>query len=321
MPKKKVIDYVKLGLFVTAGLVILVVSLYFVGSKKNLFGDTFKLYVEFRDINGLKKGNNVRYGGIDIGSVDDIIIVNDTTIKIEMVLESQMKSLIKKDSEAGIGTDGLMGDKLINIHAGSPGAETIAEGDVIRAQESIDTDEMLRTLQFTNNNVAIVSANLKSLTETINKSKGTLYTVLMDTTLSEQIHRALQNIENASRQLSDLGSDLSAAGNDLQDGKGLLGTLLKDSSVASDFKSTMASIKTSGEQLNAATQNMQVMMETAAHGNGSLNMLLSDTSIANNFRNAIQNIDSSSVKLNENLEALQHSWLLRGYFKKQEKKN
>src|SRR5262245_31239776 len=123
MAKKTTINYVKLGVFVTAGVLILVVSLYFIGSKRNLFGNTFSLYVNFKDVNGLRKGNNVRYAGIDVGTIGKIEIMNDTTIKIEMILEEKMKSMIRKTSIASIGTDGLMGDKLIDISAGSSGSE------------------------------------------------------------------------------------------------------------------------------------------------------------------------------------------------------
>jgi len=319
MAKKNTLNYVKLGVFVTTGFLILVVSLYFIGSKKNLFGNTFSLFVNFKDINGLTKGNNVRYGGIDVGTVGKIEILNDTTIKVEMVLEEKMKAMIRKNSIAGIGTDGLMGDKIIEIEAGNPGSENVGDNDMIFSQESVDTDEMLRTLQFTNNNVAIVSANLKSLTETINKSKGTLYTVFMDTTLSMQINRAVSNIQSASNHLNAVGEDLSAASSGLQQGNGLLGALLKDTSIANEFKASMASIKSSAEQLNAATKNMQEVMEQVNHGNGTLNALVNDSATAASLKSAIKNIDSSSVKLNENLEAMRYSWPFKGYFKKQEK--
>ena len=319
MTKEKT-NYVKLGIFVTAGLLLLVVGLYFIGSNKNLFGSTFKLYVVFKDVNGLKEGNNVRYGGIDVGTVKEILINSDTAIKIEMVLEERMKKVIRKNSVANIGTDGLMGDKLVNIDAGSADQPTVEEGDEIEALEFVNTDDMLRTLEFTNQNVAVVSANLKSLTETINKSRGTLYTVLMDTTLSGHFRNALENIESASQYLSNLARDISTVGTDLKKGNGLLGTLLKDTLLTADFKTTMAQIKTSGEQINAATKNMQEVFENANHGNGSVSALINDSVTADHLRMAIQYIDSSAFRLNEDLEALKHSWLLRGYFRKQQKK-
>ena len=119
---KETPNYIKLGILVTVGLVLLVVGLYFIGSNKNLFGSTFKLYAVFKDVNGLKAGNNVRYAGIDVGTVENILINNDTTIRVEMVIEERMKDVIKKNSIAGIGTDGLMGDRLINIDAASSDA-------------------------------------------------------------------------------------------------------------------------------------------------------------------------------------------------------
>lgn len=317
---KETPNYIKLGIFVTVGLVLLVVGLYFIGSNKNLFGSTFKLYAVFKDVNGLKAGNNVRYAGIDVGTVENILINNDTTIRVEMVIEERMKDVIKKNSIAGIGTDGLMGDKLINIDAGSSDAKTVDEGDEITSLAFVNTEEMLRTLEFTNQNVAVVSANLKSLTETINKSRGTLYTVLMDTTLAGHFQNALENIDSASNYLNGLARDISTVGADLKSGNGIVGTLLYDTALNSDFKSTMELIRISGEQIHSATLNIQEVFEKVNHGNGALSVLVNDSTTAFQLREAIQHIDSSSIKLNEDLEGLKHSFLLRSYFRKKEKK-
>lgn len=318
---KETPNYIKLGIFVTTGLVLLVVGLYFIGSNKNLFGSTFKLYAVFKDVNGLKEGNNVRYGGIDVGTVEHILINNDTAIRVEMVIEERMKAVIRKNSIAGIGTDGLMGDKLINIDAGSSDAKTVDEGDEIASLAFVNTEEMLRTLEFTNQNVAVVSANLKSLTETINKSRGTLYTVLMDTTIAGHFHNALENIESASNYLNGLARDISSVGTDLKSGNGIVGTLLNDTALNSDFKNTMALIKISGDQIHSATLNIQEVFEKVNHGNGTISTLVNDSITAFQLRHAIQYIDSSSIKLNEDLEGLKHSFLLRSYFRKKEKKS
>ncbi len=317
---KETPNYIKLGIFVTVGLVLLVVGLYFIGSNKNLFGSTFKLYAVFKDVNGLKAGNNVRYAGIDVGTVENILINNDTTIRVEMVIEERMKDVIRRNSIAGIGTDGLMGDKLINIDAGSSDAKTVDEGDEITSLAFVNTEEMLRTLEFTNQNVAVVSANLKSLTETINKSRGTLYTVLMDTTLAGHFQNALENIDSASNYLNGLARDISTVGADLKSGNGIVGTLLYDTALNSDFKSTMELIRISGEQIHSATLNIQEVFEKVNHGNGALSVLVNDSTTAFQLREAIQHIDSSSIKLNEDLEGLKHSFLLRSYFRKKEKK-
>lgn len=317
---KETPNYIKLGIFVTVGLVLLVVGLYFIGSNKNLFGSTFKLYAVFKDVNGLKAGNNVRYAGIDVGTVENILINNDTTIRVEMVIEERMKDVIRRNSIAGIGTDGLMGDKLINIDAGSSDAMTVDEGDEITSLAFVNTEEMLRTLEFTNQNVAVVSANLKSLTETINKSRGTLYTVLMDTTLAGHFQNALENIDSASNYLNGLARDISTVGADLKSGNGIVGTLLYDTALNSDFKSTMELIRISGEQIHSATLNIQEVFEKVNHGNGALSVLVNDSTTAFQLREAIQHIDSSSIKLNEDLEGLKHSFLLRSYFRKKEKK-
>jgi phospholipid/cholesterol/gamma-HCH transport system substrate-binding protein len=110
---------IRLGLFVLVGMVLLIVGLYFIGSNRNMFSKTFTLYATFKDVNGLREGNNVRYAGIDIGTIDAIDIVNDTTIRVTMLLKQDLQKVIRKNSLTNIGTDGLMGDKLMNIEPGT----------------------------------------------------------------------------------------------------------------------------------------------------------------------------------------------------------
>src|ERR1039457_3677637 len=105
---KEIIRNIRLGVFVVAGVLMLIVALYFIGNNKNIFGKSFKLYVVFPNVRGLQPGNNVRYDGINVGTVAKIEIVNDTCIKVEMNIETDLKKVIRKNSIATIGTDGLM---------------------------------------------------------------------------------------------------------------------------------------------------------------------------------------------------------------------
>ena len=153
----------KLGLLVAIGTLFLIVAMYLIGDKQNLFGDTFKISADFNNVNGLTEGNNVRFGGINVGTIESVKITSDTTIRVVMLIEKESQDFIKKNSLASVGTDGLMGNKLININSVSFPSESVQEGDVIGTLRPIETDEMIRTLNRTNEDIAVIVHNLKHI--------------------------------------------------------------------------------------------------------------------------------------------------------------
>jgi len=311
---------IRLGAFVVAGLLLLVTGLYFIGSNKNMFGKTFTLYAGFRNVGGLQTGNNVRFAGIDVGTIDKIEIVNDTVIRVKMNVNIDLKKVIRKNSRASIGTDGLMGNKLVNIDPGTEQSAEVSEGDQLASMQTVNTEEMLRTLELTNQNIAVVSANLKNITENIYKSHGTLYTVLMDSTIGSGFKRTISNIEGVSTDLTSITGDLSGVTSNVQQGKGLLGTLLKDTVMSAELAQAISDMKKSSEQISATAGELNRSFQKINGGNGTIGTLMNDSITAQHLKSSIVALDSSALKFNENMEALKHTWPLRGYFRKQAKK-
>src|SRR6478736_5095986 len=109
---------IRLGIFVIIGLALFIVTVYFIGQKQKLFGGTNDLYTVFNNVNGLELGNNVRYSGVNVGTVSEIIMINDTTIKVTMMIDDAIFHHIKKNAIATIKSDGLVGNMIINIVPG-----------------------------------------------------------------------------------------------------------------------------------------------------------------------------------------------------------
>ncbi|HLP18896.1 MAG TPA: MlaD family protein, partial [Chitinophagales bacterium] len=317
----EVINNIRLGLFVIIGTGLLIVALYFIGSNTNLFSKTFKVYAKFENVNGLKKGNNVRYAGIDVGTIKKIEIVNDTTIRVEMSIESDLKKVIRINSMASIGTDGLMGNKLINISSGSADSALINDGALLASVPILNTDEMLRTLDKTNKNILVISANLRSITQNITDSRGTLYTVLMDTSISAQLRHTLHNVDVVSTNILQMSADLNSVVSDAKNGNGLIATLVSDTVMSADLIKAVKEIKSAGEQVNSSAGTLKVILEKAKNGNGTVATLINDTASANSLKRSLVNVEISTQKFSENMEALKHNFLFKGYFTKQEKEN
>src|SRR5690606_35802757 len=196
--KKTKKETFNLGLFVVIGMVIFITAVYFIGEKKNMFDKTFTISANFNNVNGLMHGNNVRYSGINVGTVKNINMINDSTINVELIINEKMVIHIKKDAIATIGSDGLVGNMIVNIIPGEGSADPIAQGDVIETYTKISTGEMLNTLNTTNENAALLTSKLLDIVNSINKGKGTLGMLIKDTLVANNLKLTLENLKYAS---------------------------------------------------------------------------------------------------------------------------
>ena len=202
MPKEKNYKW-KLGLFSVAALIVAVAAIYYIGKQKNKFGSVFHLSAMFNSVSGLKIGSNVRFGGIDVGTVDDIALVTDSSVQVLMIIQHNIQKFIKKDDKVSIGSEGLMGDKVLVIAPGTTGLGVVADGDSLATTQPIETDQIMASVKTSADNAAIITANLADITSRINHGKGALGKLLVDTTLSSNISSTMKNLKKSSEGLNE----------------------------------------------------------------------------------------------------------------------
>jgi phospholipid/cholesterol/gamma-HCH transport system substrate-binding protein len=200
MPKEKNYKW-KLGLFSIAMLVLAISAIYYIGKQKNKFGSTVTITSRFKSVSGLKTGSNVQVGGIDVGTVDDIALITDTTVEVSMIIQKGVEKFIKKDAKASIGTEGLMGDKVIILVPGSPDTTAVRNGDTLAALAPVETDAIIASLKISADNAALITANLADISYRISHGKGALGRLLRDTTLSANISATMQNLNSSTKKL------------------------------------------------------------------------------------------------------------------------
>jgi phospholipid/cholesterol/gamma-HCH transport system substrate-binding protein len=309
---------IRVGAFVLVGTVLLIFSLYLIGAKQNLFGSTFELKSQFKNVNGLMPGNNVRFTGIDVGTVKSVEIINDSTVDVTMIIEDKVQAFIKKNSTAMVGTDGLMGNKLINILTSNEASESVEDGDFLASKSPLGTDDMMRTLNITNENVKDITVDLKKIVHRLN-SPNTLWSILMDTIVAENVKQAIVNIKVTGERTAIITGDLSRIVKHIKNGKGSIGALIADTSFAVKLNQSIVNIKLITDSLALVTGDMHYITSKVKKGEGGIGTVLMDTTFVNNLNESMKNIKSGTENFDENMEALKHNILLRNYFKKKEK--
>lgn len=309
---------IRLGLFVILGLLIFIIAVYFIGDKQKMFGKTNHLTAVFNNVNGLELGNNVRYSGINVGTVRGIEMINDTAIQVDMIIDKTIFSYIKQDAVAIIGSDGLVGNMVINIIPRKGDGLKVKPGDKIKSMNRIRTDDMLNTLGVTNKNAANLTADLLKITNDINNGKGTLGLLVRDTALGKDLKETMRYIRTAGKGTSELVTKLNNLVSSLDQKDNLIG-VIKDSAVANDVKTIIRNLEKSSSEIDKVVHNLNSTILNVKDGKGSLNYLANDPELVRKIDSTMTNINQASFRLNEDLEALKHNFLFRGYFKKQEK--
>ncbi|MBC7488440.1 MAG: MCE family protein [Cytophagaceae bacterium] len=192
--KNEIGNKVKLGIFITAGSVLLLVAIYFIGARQHLFDRTIIITGIFKDANGLMVGNNVRFLGINIGTIEGISIMTDSTVRVDMQIEEDIKKFIKTDSKAIISSEGLMGNKAISLTPGDSGT-VIKDGDSIATIKPADMDMIMAKLNKTVDNASLITGDMAVITKNIRNGKGSVGKLFSDTVFAENLDQTLVNLK------------------------------------------------------------------------------------------------------------------------------
>jgi phospholipid/cholesterol/gamma-HCH transport system substrate-binding protein len=192
----------KLGMFVTIGLILFMVTIYFIGKQQNLFGSTFHITSTFKTVSGLQVGNNVRFSGINIGTVEEIQLINDSSVVVKLVIKEEVKQFIKTDARASIGSEGLMGDKVLTISPGNKSNKIIANNGKLASIDAIEMDDIMKSVKKSVDNAGIISEELAVFTHNMNNGNGALSRLMTDPKLANTLTKTITNLESGTQGFS-----------------------------------------------------------------------------------------------------------------------
>lgn len=291
----------KLGIFIFLGSTLLVVLIFLLGNKDQLFTSTFTLKAYFKNTEGLRNGASVRFGGIDIGAVKDIQILNDTTgrVEITMRIKEEVKRFIKKDSRASIETEGLVGNKVVMISMGSVSAEEITDGGIILSKEPLSFSDIIEETQGIMAYTKDMTKNLAEIVQKVNQGEGTIGRILND----DQLYNAATNLTNtADKNLTSISDDMKE--------------------VLSLFDDLGKGVEDVVKNVNKIVARVDTVLQGVSEGKGLLGSLVSEkgkegktlNQILDNLVVVTEEAKTSASSLTENMEALKHNWLFKSYF-------
>lgn len=316
--KEEVNNKIKLGAFVLIATTCLILGLYFIGSKKNIFHSTIDVSANFNNVGGLMRGNNVRFNGINVGTVSNVSAIADSLIKVDFTIDEASTKYINEYAVASIGTDGLLGNKLINISPGKKSKIPLKEGDIMITRNPLQLENSLRILSMSNDNIKLMTDDLKKITEKLN-TNHMFWKLLSDEQIAENVSNAMVNFKITGKNTAIVSGDLREITKEIRSGKGTIGTLITDTLFSKRLNQTIIKIESISDSVALISGNFIKISKTLEPGTIAIGTLLTDTSFIHDFNRSMKNINNGSRGFSENMEALKHSIFFKKYFKKQKK--
>jgi phospholipid/cholesterol/gamma-HCH transport system substrate-binding protein len=310
---------ITVGVFVLLGVAVFVIGILTLGGQNKSFVKSINISAVFTDVAGLKKGNNVWFSGVKVGTIKAVRFTGTAQVDVDMAIEAATQQYIHRNALAHISSDGLIGNKIIVIDGGSPQAPIVQNGDVLQAAKLLSTDDIMATLQKNNENLLAITTDFKTLGHQILAGKGTVGALLADSTMAMQLRAAMRNLQTTTATASKMAVALNSFSNKMNTKGGLADKMLTDTVAYARLLQSMDKLKEAANNAAILTNNLNTASNKLNSTDNILGVLLNDPAGAKKVQATIDKLQQSSVKLNDDLEAVQSNFLLRGFFKKREK--
>ena len=316
------------GIFILFGIAILIIAIFTLGGQKKTFVKSFTIHAVFNDVGGLIKGSNIWFSGVKVGTVKHVSFYGNSQVQVDMNVEDNVQSHIHKNSKARIGSDGLIGNKIVIIYDSDSSMPQIEKNDFLTVEKALNTDDMLATLQANNLNVLEITKRFKSISKKIDSGNGVLAALLNDATITNGLKNTVENLQVTAANFKTVSlsskimmHDLQIFSDKLNKPGNSINSLITDTLLYENIKRSVAQIEKAVNAAKVFAENLQTASQSLHQKGNAAGMLLNDSATATSIKITLKNLETSSQKLDADLEAIQHNFLLRGFFRKKEKTN
>jgi phospholipid/cholesterol/gamma-HCH transport system substrate-binding protein len=307
------------GIFIFLGMIVLMAGVLTIGNKRRTFSKTIALKATFDNVNGLLDGNNIWFSGMRVGIVKKMNLINNAQVEVEMKIDQHAQKFIYKDAKVKIGSDGLIGNKIIIIYGGTPAAASVKDGDILQVETALSSEEMINTLQENNKNLLAITRDFKLISSRLANGQGTIGKLLSDDTLMNQLQATAVTLQGASGNIRLLTSNLSDYISKLQTKGVLSNDLITDTSLFNRLRAAALQIQEASGNAKELTDNLKKVSYNLKDSSSLAGVLFNDKEAAANLKTTVENLQSGTKKFDEDMEALQHNFLFRGFFRKRQK--
>lgn len=311
--KKQTNRALRVGFFVFCGLVILIVTLYLIGSKDNLFESKTNIITSFKDVRGVVVGDNVRYSGINVGKVKSFVITPDGKVLLELSIVNEYAKFIHKNAIVEINQDGLLGAKLLDIKPGKENADIVKNGDFLTGKDGIDMENLMYDLRNILSEANLAIGNIESVTDKINKGEGDIGKLINEDRLTSKLDLTVQKLNESLININQIVGKIN-------NGDGDVGRLINDKEMTTEANKVLENLNQSTEIVKQIASNLEETTNTINDGKGTVGMLLNNESTAQNVDTTILKIQSSLMQFEKTAKAIENSWILKLFSKKKKDK-
>jgi phospholipid/cholesterol/gamma-HCH transport system substrate-binding protein len=304
------------GIFVFIGLIFFLAGILIVGNLRETFNRKMELVSLFDDISGLQPGNNIWFSGVKIGTVRSLNFHGKSQVKVNMNVATKARQYIRKDAKVKISNDGLIGNKILVIYGGTDAFDQVEDGDTLEVEKTFTSEDMINTAQENNKNILAITNDVKAITKKLAAGEGSIGKMLDDSLMYTNINATIVSLQKASAKAQQMLNSLADFSSNLNK-KGTLANELTTDTVV--FKSVKASVLQLQQMADTATAFIANIKQVSSNPNTAIGVMMHDEKSGARLKETIKNLESSSKKLDDDLEAVQHNFLLRGFFKKRAK--
>lgn len=293
------------GAFVLVGILLFAVGLFLIGSRRLMFSDTFEVYAEFTKLGGLQNGGMVRVAGLDAGEVETIHLPTSPSgrFRVKLRVREDMHAVIRLDSVASIQNDGLVGNKFVQVEAGTEGSPIVPSRGTIQSREPFDLADMLGRV---NETIDLVTTMITDIQGRLDEALQAVALMAVEgQTMIANVSSEVQAITSSGQKVA---ADLQRIVAGVQQGRGTLGKFVNDDAVYERVRAIASEAEQAVVNLREASESAKTAIADFRGDKGPVR------GVAVELQQSLTAARDTLTNLADTTEALKHNFLVRGFF-------